>query len=161
MHDELTGLYGQHEFLRRLDEQTATARRQATSLGLLMCDMDRLKAYNDRFGHPAGDAALCAVANALRTTQPGSAIICRYGGEEFAVLLAGVSADTLAAAAETLRAGIAAALPDPAHRERRVTASIGWTLLRKDETGRAALARADQHCYAAKAAGRNRIAGGV
>jgi diguanylate cyclase (GGDEF)-like protein len=157
LHDELTGLYGQHEFLRRLDEQTATARRQSTSLGLMMCDMDRLKAYNDRFGHPGGDTALRAVADALRATLPGSAILCRYGGEEFSVLLAGVTADALATTAEAVRTAIAAALPDP----HQVTASVGWTLLRKDEGGREALGRADQHCYAAKAGGRNRVAGGA
>lgn len=160
LHDELTGLYGQHEFLRRLDEQTAAARRQSTSLGVLMCDMDKLKAYNDRFGHPAGDAALRAVAQALRSTLPVSAVPCRYGGEEFAALLPGVTAEELAAISERLRAAIAATTPDADHPDRHVTASLGWSLLRKDETARDALKRADQHCYAAKAGGRNRVEGG-
>lgn len=156
LRDELTGLYGQHEFLRRLDEQAASCRRHDQTLGVIMCDMDWLKAFNDRWGHPAGDDALRAVATALRAALPTGAIACRYGGEEFAALMVGVDASALAAVAEAVRAGIAAAIPDPAHRERRVSASLGWALLR-DESPRAALARADAACYAAKKAGRNRV----
>ena len=159
LHDELTGLYGQHEFLRRLDEQTALARRQSASLGLLMCDMDKLKSYNDRFGHPAGDSALRTVANALRAALPGNVVMCRYGGEEFAVLMPGANSTQIADAAERVRAAIEASIPDPIHPDRRVTASVGWTLLHKDESGRDALIRADQHCYAAKSGGRNRVEG--
>jgi diguanylate cyclase (GGDEF)-like protein len=159
LHDELTGLYGQHEFLRRLDEQAALARRQSASLGLLMCDMDKLKAYNDRFGHPAGDTALRTVANALRVALTGNVVMCRYGGEEFAALMPGATSAQVAEAAERVRAAIEASIPESAHPDRRVTASVGWTLLHKDETGRDALIRADQHCYAAKTGGRNRVEG--
>ena len=157
LRDELTGLYGQHEFLRRLDENAASTRRQGQTLGVLMCDLDRLKAFNDQYGHPAGDEALRAVASALRAALPSGAIACRYGGEEFAALLIGVDPAGLAAAAEAVRAGIAAAIPVAAHPGRRVTASLGWAILRDDETGRGALARADAACYAAKKAGRNRV----
>ena len=158
LRDELTGLYGQHEFLRRLDENAASSRRHGHTLGVLMADMDHLKAFNDRFGHPAGDEALRAVANALRAQLPAGAIACRYGGEEFAALLPGVDAAAVAAIAEAMRAAIADLIPDPAQRERRVTASLGWAILRSDETARGALARADAACYAAKKAGRNRVA---
>lgn len=157
LRDELTGLYGQHEFLRRLDEQAASCRRHEQTLGVLMCDLDHLKAFNDRWGHPAGDEALRAVASSLRAALPAGTIACRYGGEEFAALLVGADAGATAATAESLRAAIAAAIPDPAHGERRVTASLGWALLRDGETGRGALARADAACYRAKKAGRNRV----
>ena len=157
LRDELTGLYGQHEFLRRLDENAASCRRHGQVLGVLMCDMDHLKAFNDRWGHPAGDVALREVAAALRAAMPSGAIACRYGGEEFAALLIGIDAAGLATTAETVRAAIAAAVADPTHAERRVTASLGWALLRSDETARGALARADAACYAAKRAGRNRV----
>lgn len=157
LRDELTGLFGQHEFLRRLDEQVASGRRNQHAVGVLMCDMDHLKAFNDRWGHPAGDAALRAVAAALRATVPAEAIPCRYGGEEFAVIVPDATAEGLATLAERLRAAIAASVPDPAHPERRVTASLGWAMVGEDEAGRAALARADAACYAAKKGGRNRV----
>ena len=157
LRDDLTGLFGQHEFLRRLDEQVAAARRHAAPLGVLMCDMDHLKLFNDRFGHLAGDDALRAVAREMMRVLPADAIVCRYGGEEFAAILPGRELDRLALIAEALRAAIADAEVDPAHPERRVSASIGVALTHNKERGRAALARADAACYRAKAAGRNRV----
>lgn len=157
LHDDLTGLFGQHEFLRRLDETAAACRRRGSSLGVFMCDLDRLKAYNDQYGHPAGDAALRCVAVALRAAMPAQAIPCRYGGEEFAALLPDATATTMAAIAEAVRRAVAEAAPDPQHPARRVTASLGWALLTPEEDGRALLVRADQALYRAKAGGRNRV----
>jgi len=157
LRDELTGLFGRHEFLRRLDEAAATARRHQLSLGLLMCDLDHLKHFNDRHGHAAGDAALRAVAEALRQALPGDAILGRCGGEEFAAVVTAGDRTALAALAERARAAIAAARPDVAHADRRVTASLGTALLAAGEDARAALARADAALYAAKAAGRDRV----
>jgi diguanylate cyclase (GGDEF)-like protein len=157
LHDDLTGLFGRHEFLRRLDEQIAQARRQGEALMVAMCDMDRLKAYNDRYGHPAGDAALRAVAGAMRATLPAGAIACRWGGEEFAFLAAGHGEAAALQLGDEVRRAIAAALPDPAHPERRVTASIGVAVMRADEGAKAALVRADAACYRAKAEGRDRV----
>ncbi len=157
LHDDLTGLYGQHEFMRRLEEQVAHARRYAHPLGVIMCDMDHLKKYNDRHGHPAGDAALKAVAKSVSASLPNGAICCRYGGEEFAALVPGLDAAQMRAAAEAVRAAIAAAVPDPTHPDRRVTASLGFALVNATEDGRDALTRADAACYKAKAGGRNRI----
>lgn len=157
LHDDLTGLFGQHEFLRRLDEQAAACRRRGLSLGVLMCDLDRLKLFNDRFGHAAGDTALRAVAVALRKALPREAIVCRYGGEEFTALLPDIAPAAMAELAEKVRQAVAETQPEAAHQERQVTASLGWAMLASDETGRALLARADQACYRAKAGGRNRV----
>jgi diguanylate cyclase (GGDEF)-like protein len=157
LRDDLTGLYGQHEFLRRLEEHAAHARRYQHPLGVFMCDMDHLKKYNDKWGHPAGDAALKVVARAISQALPAGGAACRYGGEEFAALVPGLGPAEMAALAETVRAAIAAAVPDPEHRNRTVTASFGWALVQPNEEGRAALARADAAAYRAKAKGRNRV----
>ncbi len=157
LRDDLTGLFGQHEFLRRLDEQVATARRHVHPLGVIMCDLDHLKRFNDAWGHAAGDVALQAVAQAIRalvTILPG-AIACRYGGEEFALCLPGHADAKLHAIADRLRRDIAEAIPDPFEPQRRVTASLGIASLRPGENGRALLIRADAAAYRAKAAGRN------
>ncbi len=155
LRDDLTGLYGQHEFLRRLEELTSAARRTGAHLGLVMCDMDHLKRLNDTQGHAAGDQALVAVARILEdaTAAWPEAITCRYGGEEFAAALPGADDQQLAAWAEEVRSGIAR-VTDPAP----VTASLGIALRRPDETARSALTRADAACYRAKAGGRNRVA---
>ena len=123
----------------------------------MMCDMDHLKLYNDRFGHLAGDDALRVVAREMLRVLPTDAIVCRYGGEEFAALLPGRDLERLALIADALRTAIAGVVVDPAHPERQVTASIGVALVHDKEQGRAALTRADAACYRAKAAGRNRI----
>ncbi|MBA2480678.1 MAG: GGDEF domain-containing protein, partial [Planctomycetes bacterium] len=157
LHDDLTGLYGQHEFLRRLDEQVAHSRRYSHPLGVVMCDLDRLKKYNDTWGHAAGDDALRAVAKSISASLPPGTIPCRYGGEEFAVLVPGLEERELRAVCEYLRSGIAKSIPDPDHRDRTVTASIGYAMVRPEESGREALKRADAACYRAKAGGRNRV----
>jgi len=157
LRDDLTNLFGQHEFLRRLDEQVAAARRHNQPLGVVMCDLDHLKRFNDTYGHAAGDDALKAVAVAIRgvvSSVPGG-IACRYGGEEFALCLPGAGSDALHTISERLRSDIAAAIPDPLHAKRRVTASLGMATLRPQENGRAVLIRADAAAYRAKANGRN------
>ncbi len=157
--DDLTGLFGQHEFLRRLEEQIATARRLGHPLTVVMCDLDHLKRFNDAWGHQAGDQALIAVAgalNALVTEVPG-VIACRYGGEEFALLAPRTDAEAGMDLAERLRRAIARVSPDPEHPERGITASLGVAVARHQENGRAVLIRADAACYRAKADGRNRV----
>jgi diguanylate cyclase (GGDEF)-like protein len=159
LRDDLTGLFGQHEFLRRLDEQVASARRHGHGLGVIMCDLDHLKRFNDTWGHAAGDEALQIVAKAIaRVAQevPGG-IACRYGGEEFALCLPDRSDAALSAVAERLRIDIASSMPGAGHPQRRVTASIGAASLRQPENGRAVLIRADAACYRAKSQGRDRV----
>jgi diguanylate cyclase (GGDEF)-like protein len=157
LRDDLTGLFGQHEFLRRLDEQFSHARRHRLPLALVMCDMDHLKRYNDQYGHAAGDLALKSVAAAITEVLPAGGIACRYGGEEFALAVFGLDQQELGRFGERLRGAIAAAIPDPLHRVRTVTASIGAALVGGNDAPREVLARADAAMYRAKAAGRNRV----
>jgi diguanylate cyclase (GGDEF)-like protein len=158
LRDDLTGLFGQHEFLRRLEEQSAACRRQGISLGLIMCDMDHLKRFNDEHGHLAGDDALRAVASALTAALPLNSIACRYGGEEFAALVVGYDLTALTTLAQSLCAVIAASTPMAGRTDVRVTASLGVAVARvNQESARAALERADAACYQAKALGRNRV----
>jgi diguanylate cyclase (GGDEF)-like protein len=157
LRDDLTGLFGQHEFLRRLDEQAAACRRHGIELGLIMCDMDHLKRFNDRYGHPAGDAALRLVSATLTRVLPEDAIICRYGGEEFAAIVVGRPLSRLELIAQAVCASISNQEVPVGEDKARVTASLGAAVLRGEESPRAALQRADAACYRAKAAGRNRV----
>ncbi len=157
LRDDLTGLLGRHEFLRRLDELVAQSRRVKTPLAVVMCDMDHLKRYNDVFGHPAGDLALRTVAQLLEHGLPTSGLACRWGGEEFAICMVVEDFAQLARIGEQLRAAVAEALPEPDHPERRLTASFGATLVHDGEGARAALERADRGLYQAKDQGRDRL----
>lgn len=157
LRDDLTGLLGRHEFLRRLDEQVAQARRNKASLAVVMCDMDHLKRYNDAYGHPAGDVALRTVAYALERALPRGGLACRWGGEEFCAAAVVADAEALARLGEAVRAAISGVVPDPDHPERRVTASLGATLVHDSEGARAALERADRALYRAKHDGRDRV----
>ena len=86
--DGLTGLYNYRHFQSRLSEESARFRRYGTPLSMLMLDVDDFKRFNDEFGHQMGDKALISLANVLgRSLRSDIDVICRYGGEEFAVLL--------------------------------------------------------------------------
>ena len=122
-----------------------------------MCDMDHLKRFNDRHGHPAGDTALRQVAATLTRVLPEDAIVCRYGGEEFAAIVIARPLSRLQLIAKAVCIAIADQ-PVPVGEEGvKVTASLGVAVMGAEENPRVALQRADAACYAAKAAGRNRV----
>jgi diguanylate cyclase (GGDEF)-like protein/PAS domain S-box-containing protein len=162
--DGLTGLANRRRFDERLLEEWGRAYRERTSLSLLMVDLDHFKAYNDQYGHPAGDECLRAVAGVLaaeakRTTD----LAARYGGEEFVMLLPNTDAAGCARIGErVLREirdlGIAHRLNFPS---RIVTASIGGAVCRpgvERSAGHASLVEAaDQALYAAKDHGRDQL----
>ncbi|MEO8288743.1 MAG: GGDEF domain-containing protein [Chloroflexota bacterium] len=87
LRDPLTQLYNKEYFSQRLGEEMRRAVRSGDPLSVAMLDMDRLKEINDTYGHPAGDSVILAVASAIRDTCRRSDIPCRYGGDEFAVIL--------------------------------------------------------------------------
>ena len=156
-HDALTGLLNRAAFDRLLaDHITARGR---LPLAVFYVDLDYFKALNDFAGHAAGDLALKSVAGGIVDRLPSSAHAARLGGDEFALLIPNCDA----AQAETLAAAVLAAVRDadlgPAATSRKLAASIGIAFVDDPKTTVAdALACADDACYAAKAAGRNRFA---
>lgn len=156
-HDALTGLFNRAAFDRLLAVHIATAR--LLPLAVFYVDLDYFKALNDFAGHAAGDLALKGVAAGILGCLPASARAARLGGDEFALLVPNCQP----AAAETLAGAVLAAVRDadlglPAT-SRKLAASIGIAFVDDTTTTVAdALACADDACYAAKAAGRNRFA---
>jgi diguanylate cyclase (GGDEF)-like protein/PAS domain S-box-containing protein len=162
--DGLTGLANRRCFDERLLEEWGRAYREKTSLSLLLIDVDRFKAYNDEYGHPAGDACLRAVAGILGAEAHRiSDIAARYGGEEFALLLPNTDAAGCVRIGERIRRALQAAeiphllnLPS-----RRVTVSLGGAICRpgsQRSAGHASLIEAaDRALYAAKDGGRDRL----
>jgi diguanylate cyclase (GGDEF)-like protein len=158
--DPLTGLHNRRSFQARLAEETERARRSGGRFALLMIDLDHFKALNDRHGHPAGDAALVAVAMIFRQQLRSVDLSARIGGEEFGVLLPDSDEQAALMAAERLRAAIAAC--PIVHRDATfvVTASIGVAWYRGDaDSDEELLGAADRALYTAKRAGRNRVCG--
>ena len=149
--DALTGLRNRRKFDAAIDAEWRRATRQKTPLALLMIDADHFKAYNDSFGHQAGDQMLVGIAICISdSVRRAGDCAARYGGEEFAVLLPGLSPMDALAVAETIRLkvqqwsdsttvsiGIASLTP---------SATLDWSVL---------VLAADKALYAAKAGGRN------
>lgn len=161
--DALTGLGNRRLFDRRLQEECLRAARQQQPLACLLIDIDHFKAINDRHGHPAGDAVLRTLSERLGCELGSAGMVARFGGEEFAVLLAGSDLERSTALAERLRNCIAAAPVAAAAEEIPVTASLGVAVWAPGAGTDAAacqqtlLATADAALYAAKRNGRNRV----
>ncbi|WP_322062476.1 GGDEF domain-containing protein [Paraburkholderia sp. J63] len=174
-HDALTRVYNRSYFDEQFRRAFERAALGAQPLSLVMIDVDHFKHYNDAYGHLHGDACLCAVAEALALTLRPGDFVARYGGEEFALVLPGANADEACAAAERARAAVAQlAIPAPVAAG-RVTVSAGYATSAPGGLGTAGhggnagapaastaphalIAAADAALYAAKRAGRNRVA---
>ncbi|MDO9412200.1 MAG: GGDEF domain-containing protein [Pseudolabrys sp.] len=156
--DALTGALDRHSlesYGRRAVENAASAGRP---LAMLLIDIDHFKAFNDRFGHAAGDTMLKRITAEIMTNVSVSDFTYRFGGEEFVVIADGIAGDEANALGESIRRAIAA-MPgdDPA---KRVTASIGVASCASDASGYDRLFEiADKRLYEAKALGRNRVVG--
>ena len=156
-YDALTQLPNRRAAEEHLDRASSASARHARPYGLLMIDIDRFKDINDAYGHQTGDQVLRLVARVLRTTARMEDLVCRWGGEEFLVIMSSASSDNIAAAAERLRAAVAIASEEVGSRVHiSVTISIGGTVSTAGEsTG--ALGEADAALYAAKLNGRNQV----
>ena len=146
--DAMTGLPNRRTLDEQLPREMARARRASAPLCLAILDIDFFKAYNDAHGHLAGDGMLRDCAEAWDSRLRGEDIIVRYGGEEFLILLPGASLDHAAETVERLRA----AMPDGQ------TCSAGLACWDFVESAEDLLERADVALYAAKDAGRDRLA---
>jgi len=162
--DGLTGLLNRRSFDQILDSELSRTSRERQPLSMLMIDVDRFKAYNDHYGHQAGDTCLKLVANGLREAalRPGDSL-ARYGGEEFVAILPNTDEDGAFVLAERLRRGLRElALPHEGSEKGIVTVSIGIASYGATATNRhddELLHRADEALYDAKAAGRDRVTG--
>lgn len=158
--DGLTGLCNRRHFQVLLAREIERALASGAPLSLVLADVDHFKQVNDRYGHPAGDAALQHVARILSRRPRRSDVVARYGGEEFAVLLPGTAAKAAQALVEEMRGEIerAPAAIAPGTPPIAITASFGVATL-PDHGARESdlVASADRALYRAKQAGRNRV----
>ena len=154
--DEVTGLYNRRFFTIRLEEEVSRYRRFNHPVSVVLLDLDGFKAINDELGHAAGDETLRDMAEILMRYSRGINVICRYGGDEFAVLLVETSKDGTRLYADRIRHVLST---HPFAHGRRLTASIGIASLPEDVTPGAddLIRAADEALYAAKRAGKNRV----
>jgi diguanylate cyclase (GGDEF)-like protein len=157
--DALTGLYNRRYLEESLDREVSRARRSGLPVGVMMIDIDHFKLFNDAYGHAAGDAVLRAVSKYVLSLTRGEDILCRYGGEEFVLVMAHASPRAVWERAEALREGVQGLKVE--HGDRQigpVAVSIGIAMLPdQGESGQTVLHAADAALYEAKRAGRNRV----
>jgi diguanylate cyclase (GGDEF)-like protein len=157
--DPLTGLYNRRYMQEFLDRELHSARRKHRPVAVMMLDLDHFKRYNDNYGHSAGDDALAMVGETLLRCVRAEDVACRYGGEEFALILPECSLQQATVRAETIRKRLKeySAQPDR-HTKDGLTVSIGVAAF--DETTDRVdllLKFADDALYQAKRTGRNRV----
>ncbi len=157
--DMLTGTYNRAHFDATLEAELSRSRRSKRPVSLLMIDMDHFKSINDTYGHSVGDQVLKAAANVLQETTRRSDIVCRYGGEEFSVILPDTSNKNALITAEKIRKAMASLKIPCGEQTLRVTISIGisgtsstFESLSPSEL----IDQADRALYRSKHNGRNR-----
>jgi diguanylate cyclase (GGDEF)-like protein len=156
LRDALTGCYNRAQALEVLGIELRRAERSGLPLSVIMFDLDNFKRVNDRYGHLAGDAVLATVGQLMRRELRGSDLKCRYGGEEFLVLLPETGQEAARKVAESLREALARAVVTFGERAIQVTASLGVaTAVRGELSAEGPVGRADAALYEAKGAGRD------
>jgi diguanylate cyclase (GGDEF)-like protein len=159
--DALTGLANRRRFTQVLESEWNRALRTGAPLGLVLFDVDHFKRYNDHYGHIAGDECLRRVAATLAAgTRTATDVVCRFGGEEFAIVLPDADRVGATALGERARAAVAAlALPHGAADAGIVTVSVGAAAVvpRRQDAPEDLLGRADSALYVAKEDGRDRV----
>ncbi len=156
--DQLTGLYNRQPLAELFDRELALARRRDYPVSIIMADLDHFKGVNDTYGHLAGDEVLRAFGTLIKRFYRSSDICCRYGGEEFLVLLPDMSNDDAYERTEQLRAIIENTPVTSSTTVIRLTSSFGIATFPGDGNTRDTLiGAADRALYAAKKAGRNQV----
>jgi diguanylate cyclase (GGDEF)-like protein/PAS domain S-box-containing protein len=156
--DGLTGLYNRKFFDEQITQEILSSRRYGWPLALAMLDIDHFKSVNDRFGHGGGDAVLRSLSTQLRAMLRASDTLCRYGGEEFSLILPHINQDSAVVLLERLRKAVESMqveLPDGKHVA--VTMCVGLASLHDGLTPGQLVSNADKALYASKHAGRNRV----
>jgi two-component system, cell cycle response regulator len=161
LRDPLTGAFNRKLFDERLAAELAFAVRHGSEVAVAMLDIDHFKLVNDTHGHLAGDQVLRGIVKLVGRTIRAEDVLCRYGGEEFAVIARGIPAVGAVAMAERIRGLLDITSHPAAGASIKVTLSIGVAMLSECTGGGVAalVGLADQRLYDAKAAGRNRVRG--
>lgn len=155
--DELTGLFNKRYFNTQLQLEVERANRHGHPLSLLLLDIDNFKHHNDTYGHADGDRVLARLGQVIAESLRVNDVPCRYGGEEFTIILPETSGAQATVVAERLRTRFAGEIFQPTPQETvRKTVSIGVTQYRRGESGQGLVERADQNMYEAKQGGKNR-----
>ena len=158
--DDLTTLANRKHFDRSLEQAMQETVESDEPLSLLMTDIDHFKKFNDTYGHQTGDQVLRLVAVAVKQNVKGRDVPCRYGGEEFAIVLPNTNLRQAVAVAESIRKAVMAKeliKRSTGENLGRITISIGCSTLSKGDTMQDLIERADQSLYAAKRGGRNLV----
>ena len=156
--DPLTGLFNRRYMEETLDRELKRGARNKEPVSLLMFDIDYFKKFNDTFGHQAGDELLRAFGQFLMHGTRGQDVPCRYGGEEFAVVLTGAPLEGACKRAETLREGAKKLAVRHAGRDLgAISVSIGVASFPRHQTSEELMRAADQALYRAKSGGRDRV----
>jgi diguanylate cyclase (GGDEF)-like protein/PAS domain S-box-containing protein len=157
-HDALTGLYNRHYLEETLSREIISANRRGETVSVVMGDLDHFKAINDQFGHPGGDEVLRVFGDLTKQYVRANDICCRYGGEEFLMVLPQTPKHLAVERAQLLCAALATVPVTYGCFAIAVTASFGVATSPCDgRTSGQLIAAADAAMYAAKAAGRNRV----
>ncbi|MEI7770195.1 MAG: GGDEF domain-containing protein [Chloroflexales bacterium] len=158
LRDPLTGLYNRRYLSETLAREIARAGREGDSLSLIVSDIDHFKPINDTYGHQAGDAFLIEVAQLMRHCARESDVVCRYGGEEFLLVLPGATLVAAAERAEEIRRRCAELTLRYEGKDLTITMSFGVaTFPDHGQAVEAILIKADKTLYMSKHAGRNRV----
>lgn len=158
--DELTTLHNRKHFDSTVERMVSHTDPSSRGLALLLTDIDHFKKFNDTFGHQTGDQVLRLVALAVKQNVKNDDVPCRYGGEEFAILLPGTSLEDAKTIAERIRAAVQSkelVKRSTGENLGRVTISIGISTLQPGDTPHALISRADEAMYLAKRSGRNQV----
>jgi diguanylate cyclase (GGDEF)-like protein/PAS domain S-box-containing protein len=156
--DPLTGLFNRRYLQVTLDREVARVHRASQPVGIIIMDIDQFKLINDSYGHKAGDLVLEALGELLKHNIRREDIACRYGGEEFVVVMPGASLQTAQERAEMVRAHIEMLRVAYENRNISITVSVGVAAYpMHGTTGEDVLIRADRALYHAKQEGRNRV----
>ena len=155
--DPLTGVYNRSMLESSLHREVSLARRHNVPLSLIILDIDEFKVVNDKFGHDTGDNLIKAVARSVAGSLRKTDIFCRFGGDEFALLLSNTSEQGAVVLAETIRKRIEGITRIFDHHAVKVTVSIGVASLSPTENHETLFSRADEALFRAKGAGRNCI----
>lgn len=159
--DKALQIYNKHYFLTRLDEELRRHQRMDGALSLILMDVDHFKRLNDTYGHLAGDAALVHLAELTKQRLREADVLCRYGGEEFGIILPQTDAQQARVVAEDIRQLVAAAPVHHGDSEIAMTISLGISSHTPSEpkaTREALIVQADRALYTAKHNGRNQVA---